>query len=268
MAPEAHGLPVQLARLLVHNDASEEAHDRMLVPLLPPFQASIGEEYVSLAMASVLDPVQRNLELIASLLMTMSYTATVQLFGDYPVSLVLLLTLGCNVAWGCVDAAYYLISTFTGRARQLSQMRRLRDALRKRRVDARALRRLVSEFLPDGVGDIDDEQVRALAGWIAHAADPHASPTLTRRDWCAALSVVCIVVFATFPVVIPFTLFPDNVQLAVTVSHCIALAILLVSGCSFGLYGGMNPLLSGLITVSLGVVIVGIVVSLNGGVGP
>jgi len=72
-------LAVQLARLLVHNDDSAasagEAHDRMLVPLLPPFQASIGEEYVSLAMASVLDPVQRNLELIASLLMTMRCAA-------------------------------------------------------------------------------------------------------------------------------------------------------------------------------------------------
>jgi len=160
-----------------------------------------------------------------------------RVIGNNPVSLILLLTLLCNVAWGCVDAAYYLISVYTLRARQLSQIKRLKEALRKRRVDARELRRVVSEFLSDGVGDVDDGQVRALAGWIADAADPK-SKKLTRRDWWAALSIVFIVVFATFPVVIPFALFPDNVQLAVNISHGIALAILFVCGCSFGVYGG------------------------------
>jgi len=178
--------------------------------------------------------------------------------------LILLLTLFCNIAWGSVDAAYYLISVYTARARQLALIKRLKEVLRKRRIDARELRSVVSEFLSDGVGDIDDEQVRMLADWIAAAADPR-SKKLTRRDWWGALSIVFIVVFATFPVVIPFALFPNDVNLAVNISHGIALAILFVCGWSFGVYGDMNPLASALVTTGLGVVIVVLVVSLNGG---
>ncbi len=70
----------------------------------------------------VLDPVSRISEIIFGVLMALSFTGALNAAtaGREEVRTVMLTALGCNLAWGLVDAVMYLVATMTGRARNLT----------------------------------------------------------------------------------------------------------------------------------------------------
>src|SRR5512147_1789849 len=69
--------------------------------------------------ARVLDPVSRISEIIFGVLMALSFTGALNAAtaGREEVRTMVLTALGCNLAWGLVDAVMYLVATMTGRAR-------------------------------------------------------------------------------------------------------------------------------------------------------
>src|SRR5512144_575988 len=80
--------------------------------------------------ARVLDPVNRISEVIFGLLMALSFTGSLNAVTDgrEEVRTMMLTALGCNLAWGLVDAVMYLVATLTGRARNLTLLRLVRSA--------------------------------------------------------------------------------------------------------------------------------------------
>ncbi len=72
-----------------------------------------------------LDPIDRLSEVMFGLLMALTFTGTMSVsLGDgATVRDILLAAVGCNIAWGLVDAVVYLMTTATERGRDQTQDR-------------------------------------------------------------------------------------------------------------------------------------------------
>src|SRR5512138_2405251 len=94
----------------------------------------------------VLNPVDRVSEMLFGLFMALTFVGAVSAAtaGREQIRTMFIAALGCNLAWGLVDAVMYLVRTITARGRLLTLARAVRDA-----PDAAAGRRQVEEALPE-----------------------------------------------------------------------------------------------------------------------
>ena len=78
----------------------------------------------------LLDPVARMSEILFGLIMALTFTGTLDVAtaGNEDVRVLLVGTIGCNLAWGLVDGVMFLISTLTERGRNLVTVREVRAA--------------------------------------------------------------------------------------------------------------------------------------------
>jgi len=78
----------------------------------------------------VLDPIERISEVLFGLIMVLTFTCSFSVAesGHAEVRGMLLGALGCNLAWGVIDAIMYLMSCLAEKARALATLRRVRKA--------------------------------------------------------------------------------------------------------------------------------------------
>jgi VIT1/CCC1 family predicted Fe2+/Mn2+ transporter len=166
--------------------------------------------------------------------------------------------LGCNLAWGLVDAVMYLVGIATERLRGTRLLARLRAT-----ADTAAAHALIAETLPPRMGAVaGSDELELLRRRLLASRDAPARP-LGRDDFLGALGVFLLVVLATFPVVIPFAVF-DTTALALRVSNAVAVVTLFAAGWTLGRYAGANAWLGGVIMAALGTVLVGAIIALGG----
>jgi hypothetical protein len=209
----------------------------------------------------VLSPVDRVSELLFGLFMALTFVGAVSVAdsGDAQIRAMFIAALGCNLAWGLVDAVMYLVRTVTDRGRSLTLVRSVRAT-----ADAEAGRRLIESALSrDVAGLVSPVEVEAIRGRIVAQSSLPERPTLKWDDLLAALAIFLIVVASTFPVVLPFVLF-DDVRTAKNVSRAIALAMLFVGGLALGRYAGYGSWKVGFMMVGLGTALVGAINALGG----
>ena len=209
----------------------------------------------------VLDPIARVSEVLFGLIMALTFTGTLSAAtaGREEIRTLLIGVIGCNLAWGLVDAVMYLMTALTERGHGLLTVQAVRrapspDAAHS--VIAAAIPPVVASLLkPDAL-----ENVRV---GLVGMNDLPASPRLTKDDWLGAVAVFLLVFLSTFPIVIPFLLL-RNVHVALRISNLIALIMLFMTGSWLARHGGHNPLWSGLTMMLLGVVLVVITIALGG----
>jgi len=193
--------------------------------------------------------------------MVLSFTGSIRVAtaGRDEVRQVLIGALGCNLAWGLVDAVMYLMTLLVARGRGLALARAVRAT-----ADAERGRRVLAEGVPEPLDRLLDEQ--ALEGvrskLVAAPALPDR-PRLTSADLGAALGVFLIVSLCTFPVILPF-LFVRPLESAMRVSNAVALVMLYAAGHVVGRYAGFGPVKTGVAMVAVGVVLVSITMALGG----
>ncbi|HWS06039.1 MAG TPA: hypothetical protein VN230_09675 [Burkholderiaceae bacterium] len=205
----------------------------------------------------VLSPVDRVSEMLFGLFMALTFTGAVSVAeqGDAQIRTMFIAALGCNLAWGLVDAVMYLVRTVTDRGRVLSLIHAVRAA-----PDAQAGRRLIERSLSKAAaGLVSSTEIEAIRGRVLALPDVPARPELNRGDALAALAIFLIVVGATFPVVLPFMMF-DEVGAAKNVSRAVALAMLFGGGLALGRYAGYGSWKVGAVMAGLGT---GLVVAIN-----
>lgn len=209
----------------------------------------------------VLDPIARVSEILFGLIMALTFTGTlgVATAGREDVRELLIGMIGCNLAWGIVDAVMFLMSSMTERGRDLVTMREVRAAASPEQAHA-VIASAISPMMTSLLTNEDVERVRQ--GVLQMQALPPA-PTLTRDDWRGALGVFLLVFLSTFPIVIPFIVF-RNVQLAMRTSNLVAIVMLFACGYFLARHGGYHPLRAGLSMVVLGILLVGIAIALGG----
>lgn len=205
----------------------------------------------------VLSPVDRVSELLFGLFMALTFVGAVSVAegGREQIRAMFAAALGCNLAWGLVDAVMYLVRTVTDRGRSLTLVRSVRAA-----PDAETGRRLIESSMSRVVsGLISRAEVEAIRGRIVALPAVPERPTLRWNDLLAALAIFVIVVASTFPVVLPFVLIQD-VGTAKTLSRAVALAMLFFGGLALGRYAGYGSWKVGLMMVGLGT---GLVLAIN-----
>ena len=209
----------------------------------------------------VLSPVDRVSEMLFGLFMALTFVGAVSVAesGDTQIRTMFIAALGCNLAWGLVDAVMYLVRTVTDRGRSLSLLRSIRDA-----PDAATGRRLIEGALSKVVaGLVSTAEIEAMRARIVALTSLPSRPKLGRSDLIAALAIFLIVVAATFPVVLPFAMFED-VATAKNVSRAVALAMLFLGGLALGRYAGYGSWKVGVLMAGLGTALVVAINALGG----
>jgi VIT1/CCC1 family predicted Fe2+/Mn2+ transporter len=211
--------------------------------------------------ADVLDPTDRFSEVVFGVVMAMTFTGTVSVSGAGEQDLrdLLYAAVGCNLAWGIVDAVMYVVTSLAERGWSHRLERAIGEA-----KDADAGRRIVAENLPSGLAAVLPARVleelrTAIAGGLRGAPRPR----VTRRDLAGAVGVFALVVVGTLPVTLPFV-FVSDVALALRVSQGVGLTMLFLSGSALGHYAGFGAWRSGFTMLAIGIVLVGLVVALGG----
>jgi len=209
----------------------------------------------------LLSPVDRVSEFLFGLFMALTFVGVVSMAtaGRDEIEAMLIAALGCNLAWGIVDAVMYLVRTITERGRSLTLVRSVQAAR-----DAEAGRKLVEAALSPGMAKlVSTTEVEAIRGRVVALTDLPARPRLQRDDFLAALGVFLIVVASTFPVALPFV-FLEDAATALFVSRAIALTMLFLGGLALGRYAGYGSWKTGVMMAGLGVGVVAAVVALGG----
>jgi hypothetical protein len=209
----------------------------------------------------VLDPIARVSEILFGVIMALTFTGTfsVATAGREELRSMLIGVIGCNLAWGLVDAVMFLMSSLSARGNDMQTLQAVRTA-----ETPDAAHRVILGVVPPLVASLfsRDDLERVRAGLLGVTAAP-PKPSLTMDDWAGALAVFLLVFLSTFPIVVPFLLL-GNLHLALRVSNGIALAMLFMTGWTLAHHGGHNPLWSGLAMMLVGVVLVGITIALGG----
>ena len=209
----------------------------------------------------VLEPGERFEEILFGLIMVLTFTCSLSVAeaDRAEVRGMIVGALGCNLAWGIIDGAFYLIGVIAERGRNahlLRQVQRASDPATGRALVAGSLPPIVSEVLAPA----ELERVRAS---LAGLPEPARKVKLGRTDWLGAFGVFLLVFLATFPVVLPF-FFLGEVHAAVRLSNGVAIALIFWASWKLARHSGLRPFRTGAAMVGIGAALVGIAIALGG----
>lgn len=209
----------------------------------------------------VLDPIDRYSEVLFGLFMVLTFTGTLSVVdsGRDEVRDMLVAAIGCNLAWGFVDAVMYVLRNLVARGRKARLVRAVRGAMRPEHAH-----RLIADEIGALARAFDAQEIERVRHWIAaQPAQSDPAVGITRRDLRGALAVFLLVFASTFPVALPFV-FIEDPGIAKRVSAAVAIAMLFLCGVAWGRYAGFKAWRTGLVMVLLGVAVEAIVIALGG----
>jgi VIT1/CCC1 family predicted Fe2+/Mn2+ transporter len=209
----------------------------------------------------VLDPIDRLSEVLFGLIMVLTFTGSLSVAdsGRDDVRVMLIGALGCNVAWGIIDALFYLMGCLAAKGQDLTTYRAVRTA-----SDPHEAQRLIAGALPAVVASVlEPSDLETMRQRLVQLPEPPARARLSKDEWLGALGVFLIVFASTFPVALPF-IFMRNVGPAMRVSNAIAIVMLFLTGYAFGRMTGRRPWLVGAAMVVIGSFLVGMTIALGG----
>ncbi len=208
----------------------------------------------------VLSPVERLSEVLFGLIMALSFTGTLSVAeaGRQELRTMLIGAIGCNAAWGLVDAVMYVLTSLVQRRRGLALLAAIRGE-----PDAERARRLVADACPPLVADTmrTEELERVRLHLLGMKEVPGAG--LTGRDLIGAVAVFLFVFLSTLPVALPFLL-PVEPLRALRISNGVAMVMLFVVGYRLGRYAGARPVRMAFSMVAIGGTLIGLTLALGG----
>ena len=209
----------------------------------------------------ILEPMDRIAETLFGVIMALTFTCTlgVEIGDDIKVRTMLIAALGCNLAWGIIDAGVYLITRVNIESRKVTTLGALRDA-----ADSDSARRVLADALhPVLASNVSEEQLDALRGKLQQMPALPERARLTKRDVLGALAVCLLCFISTFPIALPFLLIDDG-RTALRASNAVAVAMLFLCGYAFGYRSGLRPWPTALAMVVFGAAMVGVAIALGG----
>lgn len=200
-------------------------------------------------------------EVLFGIIMVLTFTGSLRVAdaGREDLRTVLVGALGCNLAWGLVDAVMYLMAAFMSRARLRANLQIIRQA-----HEPDAAYRAIEDLLPSAVTSaLTADEVERLRQRLNQQEVAAADARLTRPDFLGALYVFLLVFLSTFPVIVPLIVVREP-RLALALSNAVAIAMLFILGQSLGRYAGRPGWRTGLGMVVIGLVLVGLTMALGG----
>jgi hypothetical protein len=237
---------------------------QLALPLLDTIRnyvpVSVPEE-ASKPVKRLLDPIDRISEILFGLVMVLTITCSFSVGGGgrTEVHQMLIGALGCNVAWGAIDAVLYWLACFHVHGQKIIALRAARDPENPERaygVIADALPPILASVTTPGEFEVIRQRLQKLPA-------PPDRPQLTKDEWLGGLGVFLLVVVATLPVVVPFVFIHDPSR-ALRISNLVAVLLLFLTGYVYGQHTGHRPLRSGLLMTVIGGAMVGLTIALGG----
>jgi hypothetical protein len=204
-------------------------------------------------------------EILFGLIMTLTFTLGAGIIiedeGREGARQLLIAFIGCNIAWGVIDGALYLVGELFGRGRLRRIGRLIRQSPTRTRGEA-----LVADELDDVLSHVTTEAERAdLYRRIVdnvHAKPPTAN-RVTKDDVMGAIVSGVLVILVSVPAAIPF-LVMDDARLALRISNGILLALLFITGAYWARYTLGKPWVAGLGFLLGGLALVVAAIALGG----
>jgi len=209
----------------------------------------------------VLEPIERIAETLFGLIMFLTITGSLRVAtaGSDDVHTMLVNALGCNLAWGVIDAVLYCMNRGAEKGRGLIVYRAVRRA-----TDPQQAQRLIADALPSVVASIlQPAELASIHQRLKQLPEPPDRVRLRKEDWLAGLWVFLWVVLSMFPLAIPF-IFMHNAALALRVSNAIAIVMLFGMGYAFGRLTLRNPWSRGIAMVIVGLGLVALTKAFGG----
>ena len=174
----------------------------------------------------VLDPVERVSEVMFGLIMVLSFTGSMSVAtaGRDDVREMLIGAIGCNLAWGVVDAVMFVLTSVVARGRGLLLLRDVQTA----GTPERAQEAIAAALPAPLASSMRPSDYAALRERLMAVPVP-ARPRRHGRDLRGAVEVFLLVFLSTFPVVLPFLVFSE-LRPALRVSNAIAVIMLMLGG--------------------------------------
>lgn len=210
---------------------------------------------------AVLSPVDRISEVLFGLIMVLTFTGAISAASDSrsDVRELLWAALGCNVAWGLVDAVMYWMNVLLERGHG----RKVINLIRNTKDDAHTRETLKSEVQPLLAAIMSDDEMDSLGRRIKQLPDPEMNTLLTLKDLKSGSIIFLLVFLCTLPVALPFA-FINELPTAMRVSNGIALLLLFLGGLRLAKYAGFSPLLTAMAYTLIGVLLVALTMALGG----
>ena len=211
-----------------------------------------------------LDPTESLGEVMFGLIMVLTFTLGAGLIvkeGTEATIRMLLGILGCNVAWGLIDGAMFVMSSMLDRSRKA----RLLQSVQKAASEEDALAMVGRELDPrlEPFTSIE-ERTRLYSAVLNRLVKVMPERTLVKKeDVCGAIVIFWLVFLSTIPAVMPFMVFRDRF-VALRVSNLLLLAMLFLVGYQWARATHSNPWIVGSILLLVGLVMVAIAMALGG----
>lgn len=205
--------------------------------------------------------VDRINEVLFGLIMVLTFTCSISAATHQQEELPTILwsALGCNVAWGLVDALMYIFSVLLERGEAFTNVRNIQNANTKESINE-AVKNAIPAFLSTM---LKEEHITDLSDQIKKLPEPPAKVFLTWQDFKQAIIIFVLVFLSTFPVTIPF-IFIQKVSVAIRISNAIALLLLFLTGVYLAKQTGRHKLYTGLAFAFIGAVLVSVTMALGG----
>lgn len=213
-----------------------------------------------------LDPASSLGEVLFGLIMTLTFTLgaglMIQEEGAEGARALLIATIGCNIAWGVIDGALYIVAQLFDRGRLLRVGQRIRET----RDDAEA-QRLVAGEMDEMLEPVTTGEERQMlyARVVGHVRERTGQrhTGVTREDLLGALICFWLVFFASFPAAVPF-FFIDDPWMALRVSNAVLLGLMFYAGYSWARHTMAKPWLTGACFLLGGLLLVVMSIALGG----
>lgn len=169
--------------------------------------------------------------------------------------------LGCNVAWGLIDAAMYVMSSMLDRSRKARLLQSVQKAASEEEALAMVRRELDPRLEPF---TSIEERTHLYPAVLDRLMKVTPERTLLKKeDAYGAIVIFWLVFLSTIPAVVPFLVFRDRF-VALRVSNLLLLTMLFLVGERWARATRTNPWIVGSILLLVGLVLVGIAMALGG----
>ena len=133
----------------------------------------------------VLELIERISEVLFGLIMVLTFTCSFSVAGAgrAEVREMLIGALGCNLAWGIIDAVFYLMGSFSNIGEGILRLKALRQA-----ANPRQAYQIISRALPPVLASVlSDAELESMRQKLNQLPEPPARPKLKRGDWIGPL---------------------------------------------------------------------------------
>lgn len=161
----------------------------------------------SVKQAGALNPVDRIAEVLFGLIMVLTFTGAISAITDAreDVRELLWAALGCNVAWGLVDALMYLMNVAIERGHAITVIKKIHETTNP----DEAGQILKDEIQPGIAGLLTKAELAELSNRLRKLPEPSTKNLITGTDVWAGVQIFLLVFLCTFPVAIPFGIIGD-----------------------------------------------------------